>query len=94
MQLGNRDDQADLGQPCAQFLKRHVLARLPDGKNAAARPSARRERISQSYDFGAKSPVSIPCASQRIAVEDATPNRSAAVRQLSPPSTAARRSGT
>ncbi len=33
MQSGDRDDQADLGQARAQFLKRDVLARLPDGED-------------------------------------------------------------
>lgn len=67
-------------------------ARCPDGLPiwqgfplAAPRPDATAPRA-----LGAKSPVSRRCASQRITVDGATPNRTAAPRQLMPPSIAAK----
>jgi len=66
-------------------LRSSQMARM-----SAARSSIRRERISPPRGFGAMSPVSRCCARQRTAVEGATPNRSAAARQLDPLSTAAK----
>ena len=66
-------------------LRSSQMARM-----SAARSSIRRERISPPRGFGAMSPASRCCTRQRTAVDGATPNRSAAARQLDCLSTAAK----
>lgn len=91
MQPGNGDDQTDLRQTCAQFLKRDVLASLPDGEDIGSSLFINPARAHvAALRLGSKVTSLAPLPCQRIAVDGATPNRTAAERQLIPSSTAAK----